>query len=170
MQDHKKETNEQRIEENLKDLEYPASEDILNSSSNMTRIDMDVDNIARTSTGLKTGAPSEAQVPNSDLVERLVSDQADDELGIVAGTDADVTKDDLLALGPIDRDNDMGDDEELENKGFPLGLSGDDLDVPGEELDDSDEEIGEEDEENNYYSLGGDSKESLDEDASGAEV
>jgi len=33
-----------------------------------------------------------------------------------------------------------------------------DLDVPGDELDDPNEEIGEEDEENNYYSLGGDSK------------
>ncbi|WPQ64237.1 hypothetical protein SIO70_05085 [Chitinophaga sancti] len=39
----------------------------------------------------------------------------------------------------------------------------DDLDVPGSELDDADEEIGEEDEENNYYSLGGDRHEDLDE-------
>lgn len=41
---------------------------------------------------------------------------------------------------------------------------GDDLDVPGSELDDQDEEIGEEDEENNYYSLGGDNHEDLEED------
>ncbi|WP_343667352.1 hypothetical protein [Chitinophaga sp.] len=39
----------------------------------------------------------------------------------------------------------------------------DDLDVPGGELDDEDEIIGEEDEENNYYSLGGDRHEDLDE-------
>jgi len=38
------------------------------------------------------------------------------------------------------------------------------LDVPGAELDDADEEIGEEDEENNYYSLGGDNHEDLEED------
>ncbi|MBW8686115.1 hypothetical protein [Chitinophaga rhizophila] len=38
------------------------------------------------------------------------------------------------------------------------------LDVPGAELDDNNEVIGEEDEENNYYSLGGDRHESLDED------
>jgi len=41
---------------------------------------------------------------------------------------------------------------------------GEDLDVPGAELDDSAEEIGEEDEENNYYSLGGDAHDDLEED------
>ena len=40
----------------------------------------------------------------------------------------------------------------------------DDLDIPGAELDDRDEAIGEEDEENNYYSLGGDRHEDLEED------
>jgi hypothetical protein len=38
------------------------------------------------------------------------------------------------------------------------------LDIPGSELDDSNEQIGEEDEENNYYSLGGDRHENLEED------
>jgi len=37
------------------------------------------------------------------------------------------------------------------------------LDVPGSELDDADERIGEEDEENNYYSLGGDDHNDLEE-------
>ena len=37
------------------------------------------------------------------------------------------------------------------------------LDVPGAELDDDVESVGEEDEENNYYSLGGDRHEDLDE-------
>jgi hypothetical protein len=41
---------------------------------------------------------------------------------------------------------------------------GDDLDVPGSDLDDADEAIGEEDEENNYYSLGGDDHQDLEED------
>jgi hypothetical protein len=41
---------------------------------------------------------------------------------------------------------------------------GEDLDVPGAELDDADEVIGEEDEENNYYSLGGDDHDDLEED------
>lgn len=39
-----------------------------------------------------------------------------------------------------------------------------DLDVPGSELDDDMEEIGSEDEENNYYSIGGDDHEDLEED------
>lgn len=43
-------------------------------------------------------------------------------------------------------------------------ILGEDLDVPGAELDDTDEAIGEEDEENNYYSLGGDNHEDLEED------
>ena len=42
--------------------------------------------------------------------------------------------------------------------------AGEDLDVPGAELDDQDEAIGEEDEENNYYSLGGDNHDDLEED------
>lgn len=46
------------------------------------------------------------------------------------------------------------------NDNFPSG----DLDVPGSELDDADEETGEEDEENNYYSLGGDNHEDLEND------
>ncbi len=39
------------------------------------------------------------------------------------------------------------------------------LDVPGAELDDKAEEIGEEDEENNYYSIGGDNHNNLEEDS-----
>jgi hypothetical protein len=42
--------------------------------------------------------------------------------------------------------------------------TGDDLDVPGSEQDDSQEAIGSEDEENNYWSLGGDDMENLEED------
>lgn len=48
-------------------------------------------------------------------------------------------------------------------KSFKEDLSGDDLDVPGSELDDEQESIGSEDEENNYYSLGGDGHNDLDE-------
>jgi len=38
-----------------------------------------------------------------------------------------------------------------------------DLDIPGSELDDLQEDIGSEDEENNYYSLGGDDHDDLEE-------
>lgn len=41
---------------------------------------------------------------------------------------------------------------------------GSDLDIPGAELDDEQEDIGNEDEENNYYSIGGDDHDNLEED------
>lgn len=49
-------------------------------------------------------------------------------------------------------------------KSFRADMSGDDLDVPGSELDDQQESVGSEDEENNYYSLGGDNHNDLEED------
>ena len=48
-------------------------------------------------------------------------------------------------------------------KDFEDDYSGSDLDVPGSELDDEQEEIGNEDEENNYYSLGDDEPDYLNE-------
>ena len=48
--------------------------------------------------------------------------------------------------------------------GFAEDVSGSDLDVPGSELDDQQESIGSEDEEKNYYSLGGDDHNDLEED------
>jgi len=49
-------------------------------------------------------------------------------------------------------------------KDFNDDISGRDLDIPGSELDDKLEDIGSEDEENNYYSIGGDGHDNLDED------
>jgi len=49
-------------------------------------------------------------------------------------------------------------------KDFYDDVSGSDLDIPGSELDDELEFIGSEDEENNYYSLGGDNHNDLEED------
>ena len=49
-------------------------------------------------------------------------------------------------------------------KRFGDVMSGNDLDVPGSELDDQQESVGSEDEENNYYSIGGDNHNDLDED------
>ena len=45
---------------------------------------------------------------------------------------------------------------------FNISKTGD-LDVPGSELDDEMENVGSEDEENNYYSIGGDNHENLEE-------
>ncbi len=52
----------------------------------------------------------------------------------------------------------------LNEKNFKNHMAGDDLDVPGSELDDQQESVGSEDEENNYYSLGGDNHNDLEED------
>ena len=49
-------------------------------------------------------------------------------------------------------------------KDFSDDITGSDLDIPGAELDDNQENIGSEDEENNYYSLGGDEHNDLEED------
>ena len=54
--------------------------------------------------------------------------------------------------------------DKLNEKNFNEDKSGGDLDIPGAELDDQEERIGSEDEENNYYSLGGDNHENLEED------
>jgi hypothetical protein len=50
---------------------------------------------------------------------------------------------------------------------FNNEVTGYDLDVPGSELDDQRENDGNEDEENNYYSIGGDDHNDLDEDKDG---
>jgi hypothetical protein len=49
-------------------------------------------------------------------------------------------------------------------KGFDDYVPGSDLDIPGSELDDKQENVGSEDEENNYFSLGGDDHNDLEED------
>lgn len=56
------------------------------------------------------------------------------------------------------------DDPGNNNIAMDEGSLAQDLDIPGTELDDEMENIGEEDEENNYYSLGGDNHENLEED------
>lgn len=49
-------------------------------------------------------------------------------------------------------------------KNFTEDMLGSDLDIPGSELDDESEDLGSEDEENNYYSIGGDNHNDLEED------
>ena len=150
---------------------YPASEDLLNPSNDMERVEVDVENITRAGNVSDEGYLGSTTVSTGDMELPLPDDLDDeDDLGIVPGTEADVTAEDLLLLGPKDQDQDMGEDEELRGKGFPLEQTGEDLDVPGEELDDANEELGEEDEENNYYSLGGDNHGDLDEDQAGEQV
>lgn len=64
-------------------------------------------------------------------------------------------------IGQMKEANEMP--EMMNEKSFEDDLVGDDLDVPGSELDDMGEAIGSEDEENNYYSIGGDNHNDLEE-------
>jgi hypothetical protein len=72
-------------------------------------------------------------------------------------------------LNPEDTSKSKAPNEDVDagknnEKDFEEDVSGGDLDVPGSELDDAQESIGNEDEENNYYSLGGDDHNDLEED------
>ena len=60
--------------------------------------------------------------------------------------------------------NENEEDGVRNEKDFDTDLSGSDLDVPGSELDDYQEGMGNEDEENNFYSIGGDNHNDLEED------
>ena len=111
----------------------------------------------------------EAILDGKDLLSE--EEKEDEEVEIVMGTEADVTKDDLVLLGDPDADNDLNEDElvlnakldDIDDEGDPLNESGSDasgrdLDIPEGE----DDEDGNADEENNFYSLGGDEKDDSD--------
>jgi len=128
---------------------YPASEDITRAGNNTGKVRMEP--------GEKTEQFNDA------------TDERDGETAIVAGTDADVTKEDLELLDYADQDanepqlqrasldsTDADGDPLNEVNSLKSDVSGSDLDIPGAEADDDNEAIGEEDEENNHYSLGGD--------------
>ena len=76
-----------------------------------------------------------------------------------SGLDED---DEIMERSGLDQTDEEG--EPLNEGGFATDASGSDIDTSGIDEDDDLENIGEEDEENNIYSLGGDNKESLDED------
>jgi hypothetical protein len=73
--------------------------------------------------------------------------------------EAEVTSEDMEALGPKDLSMDMQDDERLKQRTKKVDFEGKDLDIPGRGMDDDQEDIGSEDEENNHYSLGSDDNE-----------
>jgi hypothetical protein len=131
---------------------YPAKEDIMNTKE-IERVDLDVENLSR-SGKLTSSAPADKSIRKETHKEEAPADMDADDAK--EPNEADLTDDDLIALG--EQESDTGKLEKLEEE--------DDLDIPGAEDDDANEEIGEEDEENNYYSLGGDAHENLEEDKS----
>jgi hypothetical protein len=139
---------------------YPAEDDITRANNNNGKVSMNADNLP--------------EPPFNDT-----TDDRDDDVAIVKGTEADVTAEDLRMLETTDQNMDTPDarnliSSSLDNTDFdgdPLNedssliddVSASDLDIPGASDDDADERIGEEDEENNFYSLGGDNHESQEE-------
>ena len=161
---------------------YPAREDILNPQNHTERVNANVENLTHDSLRNEPADKKKLEEPvNPKEVTGVSPEETKGEdindLGIVMGTEADVTREDLLTLGDPNRDLDVDEDEEIFSEGSGSAFAateetvsdfdsrdlrdelqriGDDLDIPGEELDDANEALGEEDEENNYYSLGGD--------------
>ena len=113
---------------------YPAKEDIMDQRTGSHRVDANLE-------GLGTG-------PNASGVNQRFEPTQNKR----TGEDSD--------LAALDSTNaEIGTAQNVSNEDFNT-----DLDIPGSDLDDENEAIGEEDEENNYYSLGGDRHESLEED------
>lgn len=137
---------------------YPAGEDITNPDNGFKKISAD-EELAN------SGRMSSRMVNEKNEGRDSVDQDEEDNLGIVSGTEADVTAEDLTLLGDKDADQDLGEDEDLLKSRVDRIDDEEELDVPGAEMDDEDEALGEEDEENNYYSLGGDRHENLEEDS-----
>jgi len=120
---------------------YPASEDILNSRETK-RVDVNVEDLSRAnnlnSTDIPQDSVNESPAPVSKF--EITEDTSD----------ADVTPEEIADLQATAGEN-------------VVNATGSELDIPGSEQDDKDEEIGEEDEENNYYSIGGDNHDNLEE-------
>ncbi len=76
----------------------------------------------------------------------------------------DIDPENISKSKPVNKTNELDPNNEQD---FMDDMVGNDLDVPGSELDDKMEAIGSEDEENNYYSLGGDDHNDLDESTGG---
>jgi hypothetical protein len=73
----------------------------------------------------------------------------------------DIDPDDISKLK---ESNKIDKSKSVAEKYFTDDMNENCLDIPGSELDDEQEGIGSEDEENNYYSLGGDNHNDLEED------
>jgi hypothetical protein len=162
------ESNDEKIDQDFPGYpHYPAKDDILNPENHSERVDIDIENITPKGRNVDVQLKQGNLQPSDELVNAPYNEpvqEDDDDIEIVPGTEADVTEEDLILLGEKDQDMDMGEDEEIKRVGSLLDQAGDELDIPGSELDDANESIGEEDEENNYYSLGGDNHENLEED------
>ena len=155
-------SNDEKIDEDFPGYpHYPAQEDILNPENQGKRVDLDVENLTRSHKIPVDHMKNIEGTPGVEPDFTQVNDDDGDDINMVPGTEADVTEEDLVLLGPKDADMDMDEDEELRTRGW-VPVTGKDLDVPDADLEGEDA-LGQGDEENSYYSLGGDEKEKLEE-------
>lgn len=91
---------------------------------------------------------------------QLMSYPAGEDIYNKSKEEENIDPEDISKTKESNKNDSIGKNNE---KNFSTDVSGNDLDVPGSELDDADENVGSEDEENNYYSLGGDDHNDLDE-------
>lgn len=125
---------------------YPAGEDITNPANGNRKVPIDAD---------KSAQETDKEQKASDITAEEANDLTN------TSENRDYVQGESTERGGIDQTDEDGDllNEATETENGP----GADLDVPGNEDDASGEE-GLADEENNYYSLGGDNHESLEED------
>lgn len=155
-------SNDEKIDEDFPGYpHYPAKEDILNPGNDIERVDLDVENLTRSHKISADHIRNIAGTPEIEADFTQVNEDEGEDIEMVPGTEADVTDEDLLILGPKDGDMDMDEDEELRARGWQP-RTGKDLDVPDADLEGKDA-LGQGDEENSYYSLGGDEMEKLEE-------
>src|SRR3954454_2804256 len=154
------ESNDEKIDEDFPGYpHYPAQEDILNPGNDVERVDIDVENLTRSNTIPSDHIKRIEGTPDIEPDFTMVNEEDPGDLDMVPGTEADVTEEDLVLLGPKDGDMDMDEDEELRARGW-VPITGRDLDVPEADMEGKDA-LGQGDEENSYYSLGGDERENL---------
>jgi hypothetical protein len=147
----KREQNDARNREEDKRLpgEYPPGEDIMNRLNEVERVSLDMDNLSNSKTAGAIPDRMEAPFPE------------DREINVKGPSN--LTKEDFEALGPRDLSLDGGDDEMLKHRTWPVDFGAKDLDVPDGSTGKTDA-MDQGDEENTHYSLGGDDKESLEDD------
>jgi hypothetical protein len=105
-------------------------------------------------------APASMQDPNNEFPGYPQYPPSEDIYNM-GQKEADINPEDITQKKPQSSIETV---EKRNQKDFSDDVSGSDLDIPGSELDDQMENAGSEDEENNYYSLGGDNHNNLEED------
>ncbi len=86
---------------------------------------------------------------------------AEEDIYSKYGEEKDIDPEDISKIKEVNGQDKSEPDQTMD---FNIDNPGRDLDIPGSDLDDQLEDTGSEDEENNYYSIGGDDHENLDED------